>query len=362
MDFDIAIIGGGIAGTSTGAALSGRLKAVILEAEWACGYHSTGRSAAFFLESYGGPEVARLNRASARFLSDPPRGVAQSGFLRGRGAIHLSSTANPQWPEVARREILERTALEELIPGLRPKWTHGLFEPDCADIDVARLHAAFLSIFRRAGGEVRFDSRVSAIERGREGWFVRTTDGSALSARILVNAAGAWADGIASLADVAPICLQPLRRTMAQVRTGRSGLRDLPLVIDVDEQFYFKGESDRSVWLTPHDETPCTAGDAAPEEIDIATAIDRFEQVVDWPVEAIERRWAGLRTFAPDRLPVYGFDPADDLFFWCVGQGGFGIQSSPAAGRLCADLLLRQKISADLADADPRAFSPARFR
>ena len=151
-----------------------------------------------------------------------------------------------------------------------------------------------------------------------------------------------------------------MRRTMVQLRIGRSGLRDLPLIDDADGTFYFKGESDRTIWLSPHDEIDTDPCDAAPEEIDVATAIDRFEKVVDWPVEAVERSWAGLRSFASDRLPVYGFDPAAPAFFWCVGQGGFGIQTAPAASRLAASVLLGEGLDEAVAAINPAVFSPQR--
>lgn len=361
MDCDIVIVGGGIAGASLGAAVAGRVRTVILEAEAQCGVHSTGRSAAFFLESYGGPEVAMLNRASASLLNAPPADFTDSSFLRPRGAIHLSQDEWPHLPEGVASERLDRTALDQRIPGLRASWTRGLLEPNCADIDVARLHAAFLAQFRRVGGMLRCSSRMAWAACDGKGWRIGLEDGTTLGATILVNAAGAWADSVAQLAGVAPLGLRPMRRTMIQLRVGRGGLADLPLVIDWRGQFYFKGEGDRSIWLSPHDEIPTEPCDAAPEEIDIATAIDRFEQVVDWPVEAVERKWAGLRTFAPDRLPVYGFDPGQPRFFWCAGQGGFGIQSSPAAGRLAAALIVRNRLPSDLAGIDPAVFAPSRF-
>jgi D-arginine dehydrogenase len=149
---------------------------------------------------------------------------------------------------------------------------------------------------------------------------------------------------------------------MVQLRVGRSGLRELPLVDDSAGTFYFKGEGDRTIWLSPHDEIDSEACDAAPEEIDIATAIDRFQSAVDWPIEAVERKWAGLRSFAPDRIPVYGFDPDAAGFFWFAGQGGFGIQTAPAAAKLAAALLLDSDPDPMVADIDPAPFSPARFR
>jgi D-arginine dehydrogenase len=173
---------------------------------------------------------------------------------------------------------------------------------------------------------------------------------------VLVNAAGAWADQVASACGVTPVGLAPKRRTMVQLGVARGGLKDLPLVNDSKGRFYFKGEGDRSIWLSPHDEIATDPCDAAPEEIDVATAIDRFQGVVDWPVEKVERKWAGLRTFAPDRLPVYGFDPRESAFFWCAGQGGFGIQTSPAASRMAGALLLGEE-----PELDPGPFAPSRF-
>jgi len=181
------------------------------------------------------------------------------------------------------------------------------------------------------------------------------------STPVIVNAAGAWADEAAQRCGVRPLRIAPKRRTMVQLRVGRSGLRDLPLVDDTSGTFYFKGEGDSSVWLSPHDEIATDPCDAAPEEIDIATAIDRFESVVDWSIERVERSWAGLRSFARDRLPVYGFDAHAPGFFWCAGQGGFGIQTSPAAAKLAAALLLDQAPDAMVELIDPALFSPRRF-
>jgi D-arginine dehydrogenase len=178
---------------------------------------------------------------------------------------------------------------------------------------------------------------------------------------MIVNAAGAWADGVAESAGVAPLGISPKRRTMVQLRVGRSGLKELPLVDAADGTFYFKGEGDSSVWLSPHDEIASDPCDAAPDEVDVAIAIDRFQQVVDWPVVRVERSWAGLRSFAPDRLPVYGFDSRVPGFFWCAGQGGFGIQTSPAAAVMAAALLLEEELPKMVAHIDPAVFSPRRF-
>lgn len=360
-EFDVIIVGGGIAGASVGAEIAARRRTLIIEAESQCGYHSTGRSAAFYLESYGGPEVAKLNRASHDFLSSPPADFAESGFLRTRGDLHITKGELPQLPPGVDSRIVERVELEQLLPGVRPEWRKALFEPGCADIDVAALHGAFLRQFRRGGGTVRTGARLQSASRNEDRWTIQLADGSTLSASLIVNAAGAWADSVARACGVGPIGIEPKRRTMVQLRVGRRGIRDLPLVDDADGTFYFKGEGDSTIWLSPHDEIPTHPCDAAPEEIDVATAIDRFERVVDWPVERVERSWAGLRSFAPDRLPVYGFDRDVPGFFWCAGQGGFGIQTSPAAAKMASGILLGQAPDSMVADIESSVFSPMRF-
>lgn len=360
-DFEVIIVGGGIAGASLGAEIAAKRKTLIIEAEDQCGYHATGRSAAFYLESYGGPEVAKLTLASKAFLSHPPQEFSDSGFLRMRGDLHLTRDELPTLPDLVESRVVERPELERLMPGVRPQWRRALFEPGCADIDAAALHGGYLRQFRRGGGTIATRSRLVRAQSNRDGWVITVAEGSTLTASLIVNAAGAWADQVARAAGVPELGIKPLRRTMVQLRLGRSGLRDLPLVDGADSSFYFKGEGDNSVWLSPHDEIPSEPCDAAPEEIDVATAIDRFEQVVDWPVERVERSWAGLRSFAPDRLPVYGFDELEPKFFWCVGQGGFGIQTSPAAAKLAAAALLGEDPDAMVDHIDPAVFSPLRF-
>lgn len=361
-DFDVIIVGGGIAGASLGAEIASKRRTLIIEAEDQCGYHATGRSAAFYLESYGGPEVAKLTLASHDFLADPPTNFSSRGFLRLRGDLHITRDELPHLPTGIETRIVERAELEQLVPGIKPAWRRALLEPGCADIDVAGLHAAYLRQFRRSGGVVRTGSKLARAAPKEARWVIALADGATLTASILVNAAGAWADNIAQACGAVPLAIAPKRRTMVQLRVARSGLRDLPLVDGADGTFYFKGETDDSLWLSPHDEIESVPCDAAPEEIDIAIAVDRFQQVVDWPIERVERSWAGLRSFAPDRLPVYGFDSETPRFFWCAGQGGFGIQTSPAAAKMAAALLLDQQLPQSVAQIDPAVFSPARFR
>lgn len=356
--FDHAIIGAGIAGASLAAGLVENGRVLVLEAEDRPGYHSTGRSAAFWTESYGGPLVQPLTTASGRYL-------AAHGFLAPRGALTLARAEERAALDAfvdefsvlgVRMERLDRAALERRLSGLDPQWRHGAYEPDCTDIDVAGLHQHWLGAARRGGVVIETRARLDAARFVQGLWHLRTADGRAFTARVLIDAAGAWADDVARIAGIAPIGIQPYRRTVAQLRMGVPVAPDLPLTLGIDGLFYFKPEGGK-LWLSPHDETPSAPCDAAPEELDVALAIDRMQQVVDWPIAAVERRWAGLRSFAPDRLPVYGFDGANPAFFWFAGQGGFGIQTAPAA----ADLALRLLRGQGPGEVDPQPYSPRRF-
>ncbi|AKH42443.1 D-arginine dehydrogenase [Altererythrobacter atlanticus] len=360
--YDIAIIGAGMAGASIAAELAPHASVLLLEAEAQPGYHTTGRSAAFWEECYGGPELVPLTLASGHYLR-------QHGFLTPRGALYIARSGQEDAVESfmarfadsgATIERLGRAEMERRIPGLLPDWTLAISEPACADIDVAALHQHYLAAVARLGVHLRTNSRLETAEREGNGWRLGLARGEEARAAMLVDAAGAWADPVAELAGAKPLSITPLRRTVAQLRTDPAPPEDLPLVLDLCGEFYFKPENGK-LWLSPHDETPSAPCDAAPEELDVAIAIDRFEQVANWKVQALERKWAGLRSFSPDRLPVYGFDPRQEGFFWFAGQGGFGIQTAPAAARLAAQMLIglpRDEMTEGL-DAD--VYSPARF-
>jgi D-arginine dehydrogenase len=365
-DFDIVIVGGGIAGASLGARIAGKARVAILEAEDHCAMHATGRSAAFWLTHYGGPAVMPLTVASREALElGWPAG--ERSLLHQRGAISIArdhadlrDALSVQTTDAPLFE-LTRADIEQYVPGLRAGWDYGVFDPGCADIGVAALHAGCLAQFRRSGGAVICSAGLTSARRAGDRWHIEA-GGEALTAATIVNAAGAWADEVARRCGVEALGVQPYRRTVVQLRIGRSGLKDLPLVNDSLERFYFKGESDNRVWVSPHDETPSDPCDAAPEEIDVARAIDHFASVVDWPIEAVERKWAGLRSFTRARVPVYGFDGDAPGFFWCVGQGGFGIQTAPAASALAASLLLSVEPEPFVALIDAAAYSPGRTR
>ena len=212
----------------------------------------------------------------------------------------------------------------------------------------------------RGGATLATRARFEGARRTGSGWDVRLGN-ETIRAEIIVNAAGAWADGVAEACGAAPLGIQPYRRTVAQVRLDVPVPASLPLVVHIGGDFYFKGASEGRIWLSPHDETPSEPCDAAPDEIDVAIAIDRLQQVVDWPVAAVERKWAGLRSFAPDRLPVFGADPHQPGFVWCAGQGGFGIQTSPAIAALLAAELGAPAPQGAVATVDPAPFAPSRF-
>ena len=358
--FDIVIVGGGIAGASLAARLAGRRSVLLLESESLCGAHATGRSAAFWQASLGGASPERLLSVRSKAMFDARWPGSEVPLLRQRGAIHLTGPCGEAFGEADdlagddRPVRIGRAELDRRVPGLRAQWTGAWLEPSCADIDVAAFHQACLVHARRQGVILRTDHALSKARRDGDEWLVD----DAVRAKVLVNAGGAWGDEVARRSGVEPLGLVPMRRTVVQLRVGRSGLRDLPFVTDLHASFYFKGEGDSSVWVCPLDETPVDPCDAAPEEIDVAVAIDRFEQAVDWPVEALERKWAGLRTFAPDRAMKFGFDPGAPGFFWCVGQGGMGIQTAPAASLLCARMILGETLGEELAGLDPADFAP----
>lgn len=360
--YDFAIIGAGMAGASLAAELAPYARVLVLEAEEAPGYHSTGRSAAFWDECYGGPGVVPLTLASGHYLRE-------NGFLRPRGALYIGrSEDRPAMDSFVDRfagtgvtiERLGREVLSERIPHIREEWNDAILEPACADIDVAGLHQHYLKSLKLGGVDLVCRAAVNRFERELGGWRIKTENGETFRTARIVNAAGAWADTVAKRAGARPLGIAPKRRTVAQIRVEPAAPANLPLVLDISGGFYFKSDNGR-LWLSPHDETPTEPCDAAPEEIDVALAIDRFQKVTDWRILAVERRWAGLRSFAPDRLPVYGPDPEVPGFIWFSGQGGFGIQTAPAAARLGAQIMLGQGPDTLTRGIDTSNYTPARF-
>jgi len=370
IDADIAVIGAGMAGASIAAELSQSHAVLLLDREERPGYHSTGRSAALYSEAYGGGAVRALSRASRAFLTAPQSN--SSPFASPRGCLRIAAAA--QLDELARfaanpdvasvTTLLGAMRTKELLPALRADFAGGaLHELNAYDLDVDALHNFFLRQLRVNDGNLLCASEALTIERMSDHWIVAAGD-RRLRARILVNAAGAWGDVVARRAGVDALGLQPLRRTafIVDPPLGQN-VSEWPAVIDIDEQFYFKPDAGR-VLMSPANETPSDPVDAQPEELEIAIAVDRIQAIAEIPVKSVKHKWAGLRTFAPDRLPVVGFDASAPNFFWFVGQGGYGIQTAPAAARLAAALVRCEPAPSDIVDQglNVSSLTPARFQ
>lgn len=366
---DVLIVGAGIAGASLAAALAPWRRVMLVEAEETPGYHATGRSAAFWHETYGGARVQPLSVASFDTLARPAPEFSERGFLSPRAALTIGHRSEAAAVGAFTAEFVAKgvdvvrigaAEIAEKIPGVRPEWSDAAYEAACSDIDVGGLHAAYLRAARRAGAIVVTRAPLQSAQRAGRGWHVRV-GGNSIQAALIVNAAGAWADRVAVACGVPPVGIQPYRRTVIQLRLEVPVPAQLPLVIHVGGEFYFKGESEGRVWLSPHDETAVDPHDAAPEEVDVAVAINRLQAVVDWPIAAVERKWAGLRSFAPDRIPVFGPDPHEPGFVWCAGQGGFGIQTAPAIAALLAAELGAPPPEGAIGAVDPAPFAASRF-
>ncbi len=369
--YDYIIVGGGIAGVSAGYFLARHGRVLLLERESSLAYHTTGRSAAIYTQAYGNDVVRALTVAGHGFFTAPPEGFSDHGLLGPRGALFIGR--DDQLGALERAEAEGRQFVDSvrsvdvdeacaILPVLRPDYVAGaVLEPDAMDIDVHALHQGFVRGIRARGGTIRTDAEVLAVSRTGADWSVETPGGT-WTAPVVVNAAGAWCDEIAAMAGVDPIGLVPKRRT-AVVFDGPSGLKvhTWPLTIDVDEEFYFKPEAGK-VMGSPADETPMPPCDVQPEELDIAIAIDRIQTATTMTVDRVSHHWAGLRSFVSDKTPVAGFDPAAPGFFWLAGQGGYGIQTAPALGRLTADLARGEDVPAEIGDFGVAAadLSPAR--
>ena len=364
--FDAIVIGAGIAGATVAAHLGRDRRVALIEAEEAAGYHSTGRSAAIWIQNYGPPDVRVLTGLSRGFFEHPPEGFTDAPILAHRPVVFL---APPEQRDHLGRLLAEGNGLREasiaeitaLIPALRPGYAvQAAIEEDAFDMDVAALHQGFLRQLKAQGGVLALRSRTGRIERTGRDWRVEVSGGDVFVAPVVVNTAGAWGDHVARQAGVAPIGLVPKRRTGVVIDPSPWQARGWPMVNDVDHTWYIRPEARTKLMVSPADETDMEAHDVAPDEIDVAVAIDRMQQALDIEVRRVEHSWAGLRTFTPDRSLAFGWDGAMDGFFWCVGQGGYGIQTSPAAGRLVADVIAGRDpgpAGAILPAVDPRRFA-----
>lgn len=371
-DYDVAIIGGGIAGLSLAYFLAPHRSVVVIEREEGLGYHSTGRSAAEFVLRYNAPEVCALATISKTFFDNPPDGFADVALLKQRGGIMIANAEKiTRFEEVFAEESranpeLQRLTVDEAIsrvPILRRDYVAAAcYDPHFWDIEVENLLQGYVRGARRHGAAIVERSDVLA-PRQEDGRWALSTNAGDISAKTIVNAAGGWADPVAELFGVSPVGIVPHRRTAITVDLpdGIDALT-LPEINELDEDFYMKPEGGRLL-ASPADATPCAPADVQPEEIDVAWAAHYIEEATTVPVRRVFKSWAGMRSFSPDKLPVIGFARERPDFFWLAGQGGYGILTSPALGALAANLVIGA-VAPDgfqAAGLDAAMFSPARL-
>ena len=371
MHFDYLVIGAGVSGASAAFELAASGSVALIEAENAPGYHSTGRSAALYTRNYGVPIVQRINAASHGFFMNPPAGFADYPLLTPRGSlivaapgdedrlaavIALSSAGN----EI---ELISAAEVLSLAPVLRPELVGAAaFERGVMDMDVAALQQGYLRGLRQRGGTIACGSRVESLER-RDGMWVVTAAGVNFSGRVVINAAGAWADEIGGMAGAVRLGLVPKRRTAILIDPPSNlELSTMPAIEFVDAEAYFKSDAGK-IMASPGDQTPATPHDVQPEEWDVAVLVEWLESRTTLSVRRIAHRWAGLRSFVDDDAPVVGFDAQVDNFFWLAGQGGFGIMMAPALSKAAHSLIVDGALPIELRSKDihERDLSPARL-
>ena len=370
--FDYVVIGGGAAGASVAYELSKLASVAMIEREMAPGYHSTGRSAAVISENYGPLGWQALVTASRLFFENPPSGFTDHPLLRRIGALYLATPEQESVLAASSRELARRNVDHRLLPaGEAPTlcpvirtdgFSLALLEPGCADIDAHALLQGYLRLARGHGLSVRLSTDAMSLERHGGRWHLAASDIS-LTAISVVNAAGAWADEVATRAGIQPKCLQPYRRTAITFDPpAGANVQTWPMTFDTAETWYFKPEAGR-VMASPVDKTATEPCDAAPDEFDIAVAIDRIERATTMRVPKLHSKWAGLRTFAADQQPVIGSDPDEPSFIWLAGQGGNGVMGAPAAAQLAAAIATGANLPEFVTShgVDLATISPARF-
>ena len=364
---DILVVGGGIAGLSAASALSGNARVTVLEAEEQIGFHSSGRSATMLHYALGNRLVRSLTLASRAFFEDPPAGftdvplgrrmpVLIHGCEEERAAL---DALDADISTFATLERLDRAGVRELCPLLKDDAVHGVADRDGIRLDPHALLQGHVRQLRARGGALLTGHRIARIERAQGLWTVANEKGERFSAPVIVDAAGSWADEVAGLAGVGPLGLEPKRRTIITFDAPAGvALDGLPFAKTVGDELYFAPESGR-LFASPMDEVPSDPCDAQPEEYDVALAAHRMEERTIVKVGRIHSRWAGLRTFTPDRHPAVGFASDTEGFFWLAGQGGFGLQTSPAIAAIVASLIAGQPWP--VPEVAPDALSPGRF-
>lgn len=371
--FDVIVIGGGIAGVSIAYELAADRSVCLLEMESTLAFHTTGRSVATFLESYGGRTIRVLTTASRSFMENPPPGFHRP-LLTPLPLIWSARHGEVEDLHAMRDAVAEFVPAIQLLSAddvvaatkvMRPEWVAaGLLEPGASEIDVAALHGGYASGLKQRNGEVHTSRAVARIRADGGRWHITDVVGTTYDAEVVVNAAGSWCDHIAKLAGVEPIGIRPLRRTVFLVSPPNNIDADsVPLTGDANGTFYIKPEGTQ-ILCSPADEVPSEPCDAKPEEVDIAKAIDVINDATTLAIRSIRSSWAGLRNFVADRSPVAGFDDAAPGFFWFVGQGGYGIQIAPALAKAGASLIRTGELHRELLDRglDSSALGRARLR
>ena len=370
--YDFIIVGGGIAGASAAYELAAHARVLVLERESQPGYHTTGRSAALFVQTHGPAVIRALSRAAKDFFLNPPNGFAEHPLLTERGMLLIGRSDQSALLEqnfaqssrhIAGVRRLDATQACTLVPLLREEYVAGaVLDPEAMDMDVHAIHWGFIRGMRARGGKLVTGAELLSLERNVDGWIARTT-ASDFAAPVVVNAAGAWCDVVGAMASAGPIGLVPKRRTAFIFDPPPAAdIAKWPSVIDVGEEFYFKPDAGKFLG-SPADQTPMEPCDVQPDDFDVALAVDRIQRAARIPVAHVNRKWAGLRSFVADGCPVVGYDPRVEGFFWLAGQGGYGIETSPSMGRLTASLALGRAVPTDLAQqgVTEAAVSPARI-
>ncbi len=360
---DFVIIGGGMAGVSLGAELSKDASVIILEAEKSIGYHSTGRSAAIYIKNYGNETLRALNAVSEPFFIEPA-GVNDSSLLSPRGELMFArdfelDTLNQYLEGSTGMDVISAKEAGELVPALKiDTVVKAVYEATAQDIDVDRMLQGYLKLFRYNGSTLITDAAVQSAKRVGDCWSLITSTGE-IEGRVVINAAGAWADKVAEIFGAAKKDITPMRRSAALLpKPDYEGFEKWPLLVSASETFYAKPEAGL-LMVSPADEDPVEPHDAWPEDMVLAEGLYRFEEAVDIPVQRVEHSWAGLRSFAPDRTPLAGFANDVDGFFWLAGQGGYGIQTAPALSQLAANLCLGRDVQ--VSESVIKALDPNRF-
>lgn len=354
--YDFIVVGGGIAGVSVAYELAAHGNVCLLEREHQLAYHTTGRSAAISMESYGNQWIRSLTCASRGFFEQPPEGLAEHPLWAPRGALivaggnreaQLLKRFDAVRRHVPTARLLDAKQVLELVPYLAEgRWSAGIYEASAYDLDVHGIHGAYVTGLRERGALVVREVEVMAGEYRDGGWLLRTGDGQTLRAPTVINAAGAWADEVAVRCGVAKVGVKALRRTVLAI-DPHCDVRNTPYLGTVDEDIFIKPEAGRLI-VSPCDETLCDPCDVQPDELDLAITMDRLETVTRLRPRAIVNKWAGLRTFVADRSPVLGVDARQQGFIWLAAVGGYGIQAAPAIARICCHAATSQAMPADL--------------